>query len=51
MRMGFAPIVAMPPTIVMSVSECLSRMLFVTKSHDGTSNVHESAFVKDISSN
>ena len=42
MRMGFVPVVAMPPTIVMSVSQCLSRVLFVTKSPHGMSEVHES---------
>ena len=42
MRMGFYPVVAMPPTIVMSVSPCLSKMLFVTKTAMGTSVVHES---------
>ena len=47
MRMGFVPIVAMPPTIVMSVSPCLSKMLFVTKTEFGTSVVHETHSLSD----
>lgn len=42
LRMGFSPVVAMPPTIVMSVSPCLSRLLFVSRSADGRSCVHAS---------